>query len=316
MLTALLALAITLVIGLLGSAYVLKVAKPREEAKAGIAALPGLRWREFLTLLIVALSRLGYERRVDPSAGGDETELKMLRDGELWLVSAKHGASYVLGPQAIREFARAIEMHGAAGGLLVTPGHFTREAQPEASHNHIQLYDGQRLWPELAPAMEPSQYRAFIAPARQRIRTQLAGIWIVALLAGGLAAWLLSQRQSDADPPPATTADVATPPQPAAPAGDASTPDDGPAPVPTDPAALAERRNTVADAVRTLPGVEKARWVGESTLVILQSGNALDARATICPLLQPYPELRATRLELRPPTDSGRLVSYFQCWMY
>lgn len=324
---ALLAAAVALVIGSIGSAYLLKIARPREEARAGIAALPELRWREFVALLTLALSRLGYERKVDPTAGGDENELKMLRDGQLWLVSAKHGASYVLGPQAIREFARAIEMHGAAGGLLVTPGHFTKEALPEASFNHIHLYDGQRLWPELAPVLDRTQHRHFIAPARQRIRTQLIGVWAVALLAG-LATWLLlGSRQEPVESPAPATPAVATPAQPSTPTGTgtastatAATATQGTADVratiPTEPAELARRRGQVADAVRTLPGVEKANWSGESTLVVLQSGNDIDARGTICPLLQPYPELRATRLELRPPRDSGRLVSYFQCWMY
>lgn len=335
MVMALLAAAVALVIGSVGSVYLLKIARPREEARAGIAALPELRWREFVALLTLALSRLGYERRIDPNAGGDENELKMLRDGQLWLVSAKHGASYVLGPQAIREFARAIEMHGAAGGLLVTPGHFSKEALPEASFNHIELYDGQRLWPELAPALDRAQYQQFIAPARQRIRTQLIGVWVVALVAG-LGAWLLlGSRAEPVAPgqPPATPSVVAAPagqsgavpsPTPAgsATATPAATPaestdtTDARATIPTEPAELARRRGQVADAVRTLPGVEKANWSGESTLVVLQSGNDIDARGTICPLLQPYPELRATRLQLQPPRESGRLVSYFQCWMY
>jgi hypothetical protein len=86
------------------------------------------------------------------------------------------------------------------------------------------------------------------------------------------------------------------------------------APVPDDPAALASRRRKVAEAVATLPWVDRAVWSTRSTLVVHLAG-APD-RKGLCALLEPYAELRVSRLQLQPPRESDTPVRFIQCHAY
>lgn len=309
-----LALGLSVLAATAATLYLRLARLPASEIKAGVAALPTLRWRDFLNLVLAALERMGFRRLYDPDETGEGSDLQVERDGERWLLSAKHGASFVLGQQQIREFARAIEMKSAVGGLLVTPGTFATDAAQEAARQRIELIDGKRLWPEVEPLLDPQQRRAFLAPARKRINTGIALCWLMAA-AIGVGSLLLMPRTA---PPPATSAEAPAPASASAsaPARPAPAPAMDAAAIPTDPALLAQRRKQLVDAVATLDMVEKAQWNSESTLVIELSRTGSDAKATFCPLVGKYTELRATRLQLQPPRESGQIVQFVQCWMY
>lgn len=299
--------------------YLRTVLLPREETAAGIASLAGMRWRDFIHLVLDALQKRGYERVFDADATSDESDYMLERNGQRWLLSSKHGASYVLGSTAIAEFANNIRMRGAQGGLLVTPGHFAPEAAALAAAQRIELLDGAKLWPELRPLMPEQQLAAVSEPALANMKRHFVLAWAGALV---VAVALFTLTGNDAPAPEASAAVVparkpgksAATPGTAAPA----TPVGGMAasPAPDDPAQLEQRRQEVTRAISTLPHVDRALWSTQSTLLVYLLDQNADPVAEICPLLEHYEELRASRIQLQPPPGSTRPVRFLQCRSY
>jgi len=307
-----------LVIGIPASLYLQRVRLPREEAAAGVAALSGMRWRDFIHLVLDALIRRGYERTFDASEPGDEGEYVLERDGQRYLLSSKHGATYVLGSTAIAEFANAIRMRNLAGGLLVTPGQFAPEALPLARAQRIELLDGPTLWPELRLLLPEEQRAAISAPAQARARQQVMLAWGFGLVMGALL-FVVMQQRSDGEigapvTPVAGSVPMATPKAPATSPSPATVAPPIPnAPAPDDEAALQRRRKAVAEAISSLPMVGTATWETQSTLLVELVDDSGDPLPTICPLLERYDELAAARLQLQPPAGSTRPVRFVQC---
>ncbi|MEO5962435.1 MAG: hypothetical protein ABIP87_03240, partial [Thermomonas sp.] len=86
--------------------------------------------------------------------------------------------------------------------------------------------------------------------------------------------------------------------------------------IPTDDAALEKRRQEAADTISTLFGVSRAVWSTQSTLVVNLSSSDADPVSQLCPLLERYPELAASRVQLQPPPGSERQVRFIQCRSY
>ena len=295
--------------------YLRSVRLPREETAAGIASLAGMRWRDFIHLVLDALQKRGYARVFDADATSDESDYMLERNGQRWLLSSKHGASYVLGSSAIAEFANNIRMRGAHGGLLVTPGHFAPEAAALATAQRIELLDGAKLWPELRPLMPEEQRAAVSEPAMANMKRHFVLAWAGALV---VAVALLVLTGNDAPAPEASAAAAparkpakadAAAAVPAATAAAAS-------PAPDDPAQLEQRRQEVTRAISTLPNVDRALWSTQSTLLVYLLDQNADPIPEICPLLEHYEELRASRIQLQPPPGSTRPVRFLQCRSY
>jgi restriction system protein len=320
-----------LVIGIPATLYLHRVHLPREEAAAGVAALAGMRWRDFIHLVLDALIRRGYERTFEPNASGEEGDYVLERGGQRYLLSSKHGAAYVLGSTAIAEFANAIRMHSLAGGLLVTPGQFAPEAHPLARAQRIELIDGPTLWPELRPLLPQEQRDAISAPARADSRRQVLLAWALGL-ALGVALFLIMRGAQPQPAPVASDGPVAgatanaSVPATTTPAHPATTPP--PAATRTarasaisaadmnDPAQLARRRKAIAQSISSLPLVDRAVWETQSTLLVQLVDDTSNPLPSICPLLEQYDELAATRLQLQPPPGSSRPVRFVQCQAY
>ena len=308
-----------LVIGVPASLYLQRVRLPREEASAGVAALSGMRWREFIHLVLDALIRRGYERIFEAGEPGDEGEYVLERDGQRYLLSGKHGATYVLGSTAIAEFANAIRMRNLAGGLLVTPGQFAPEALPLARAQRIELLDGPTLWPELRPLLPEDQRAAISAPSQARARQQVLMAWGFGLVMGALLFVVMQRRGPDtvASPPAPEVANspivTRSSPQVLPPPPSTIAPKASDAPAPTDEAALQRRRKAVAEAISSLPLVDRATWETQSTLLVQLTDDSRDALPSICPLLERYDELAPTRLQLQPPAGSSKPVRFVQC---
>ena len=83
--------------------------------------------------------------------------------------------------------------------------------------------------------------------------------------------------------------------------------------VPEDEASLQRRRKEIAGAISSLPLVDKATWETQSTLLVILIDDTSDPMPTICPLLERYDELAATRLQLQPPAGSTKAVRFVQC---
>lgn len=291
----------------------------------GESQLAELRWRDFTRLVLQAMKGRGYEPVIEdgmspdgiPSDGGD---ILLERNGEYVLLSCKYGSAAVVGVQAILGLGKSATLRGAGSVILATPGRFDNEAMRVArQQGNIELLDGKDLWPELRPYVArepvdaPAQVAAVAAPSKRAMGIAWGGAAALAAVA-----WMVAQgMQPDA---PASDAQAAI--GASAPASATPTPAPPPAPlaandaVPTDPAALERRRRETANAISTLFGVDRALWSTQSTLLVYLSAEEADPSGELCPLLERYPELAASRVQLQPPQGSQRPVRFKQCRSY
>ena len=295
------------------SFYLQKVRVPRLETEGGIAALAAMRWREFSQFVIEALQAQGFEvSRTTPLAErGKQADLMLHRDGRDWLLSCKQGANYRIGRKQVDELADAVRFDSAAGGVLATLGRIDAEAY--RNPRGIELIDGPTLWSLIDPLIPPSLHQDLAEKARVQVAREQRLGWGLAL-AVGLAVGVLTAMVIPADPARAPsnlspTAPASTAPAPtsraATPAADAT-----PAPAVDEDA----QRQAVAEGVSTVAGVDRAVWSTPSTLVVYQSGEDIDAHVpAICAVLEQYPDLRASRLQLQPPPGSRNSVRFRQC---
>lgn len=86
--------------------------------------------------------------------------------------------------------------------------------------------------------------------------------------------------------------------------------------MPSDPAVLDRRRAETANAISTLAGVDRAIWSTQSTLLVYLATENADPIGALCPLLERYPELAASRVQLQPPQGSDKPVRFKQCRSY
>lgn len=306
----LIAIVVAVAIGGLATVFMWHILRPRDEAAAGIRALAGASWREFLNLVLAALARRGYSRVVDQETASGDADFTLERDGGHWLLSCKHASSFVLGKPAVDQLANDIRLANARGGFLVTQGRILDEARAPAQRSGIELLHGHALWPELRDLVNPGQWNTIKASANALARRRILLSWLLAVLAG-VATWLLLPAPAPAPAPGAQAASPA-PVQPterlATAEADAQ---------PAEPTlTLATQREAVARAVATLPQVTHALWTTRSTLEVHLADTTQDAAPDICQLVERYPDLAASRIQLTPPPGTAGQVRFRQCRAY
>lgn len=331
------AAAVALTVGLGSTAYLWSYRRHRTEVATGIAGLAKMRWREFARLIVEALRERGFEAEsVEESlARGTQAELRLVRAGKPWLLSCKLGdGDYKVPAATVAELADAVRFHGAAGGLLVTTGRF--DANSERVADGLDLYSGESLWELVEPQLPASTRHEIIAAAQKRSIQTIVGAWgaaiALALIAGFAVPALLPAPAPATDSAPrgdeaaandsgkdqeagdgTAAAPAATPPAAApVPAPHAA------APVPSASSGDADAdRAEVIRTVGALSGTERAAWSTASNLLIYRHTDAqkpdVDA---ICQVLERYPELRSSRVQLQPPPGSDSRVRFFQCKAY
>lgn len=280
----------------------------RDEDTAGLAALAAMSWRDFLKLVLEALSRRGFRHVAERGAVATEGDCTLVRNGDAWLLAAKHGRAFVLGRAAVDDLAASMAMADAAGGLLVTQGRIADDARRAARGRPIELLDGASLWPELRPLLPAAVVDPIAEAAAKRARERTWAGWLLALIAG-VAVSILVPDPRPAPGAPAVPGAAAADPGAAAPVAPAvaATPD---------PATLPEQRQELAGAVATLPGVTRALWTSSSTLEVHVVDASGDPFTPVCGLVVRYPELAASRIQLTPPPGSGQAVRFRQCRSY
>ena len=307
--------------GIAATALLRRLPTESNDLKRGLAHLAGLRWRDFAKLVLQAMQARGYQVMHDeggpadglPTDGGD---ILLQQGSQRTLLSCKYGNASVVGAQSILGLGKSAELRGAHSAIVVSPGRFDDEARRVAAQQHVELIDGATLWPEVKPFIG---HDIATDPAPATPSRNLAIAWVGAAALGAVA-WMLAQGMQPATPAPAelptvtapapapaATQAAARPPAPATPAEEA---------VPTDPAVLDRRRAETANAISTLAGVDRAIWSTQSTLLVYLAAENTDPIAALCPLLERYPELAASRVQLQPPAGSDKPVRFKQCQAY
>lgn len=284
----------------------------RMEAAAGIRALAAMRWREFSQFVVTALQAQGFEAaplNEDGVGARESTDLLLRRDQRSWLLTCRQSPDYRVTAKQVEEMGRALRQRGAVGGVIATLGRVDRSAGRTAER--VELVDGPTLWELISPLLPAGLQDHIGEQVQRRERSALLGVWLAAPVLG-IAIALLVALFTDGD----AAAPVAAPP--VATAVDATAPAaaDAPAPVATIAGDDESTRQAVLDAVNAVPGVDRSVWSTRSTLLVLLEPGAADVRGGVCAVLERYDALRASRVQLQPPSGSTAPVRFVQCRAY
>jgi restriction system protein len=120
--------------------------EPAEEAATSRPAAATMTWREFESLVGEVLRRDGFQfTEGDASSPAGGTDLVATKAGGRFVVRCKHWRKQKVGVNFVRELNGVLEAQGARGGIVVTGGQFTYEAQQFARAFRIRLIDGEAL---------------------------------------------------------------------------------------------------------------------------------------------------------------------------
>lgn len=332
-----LAFVLALLVWGLAAAWLWLVKRRKTEVHHGLAALAGMRWREFSQIVRQAMAeQRGLQPLTDSedSDRGTSSDFLLQRDGQRWLVSCKHGRAYRLDASAVNELGSAMRLTGAVGGLLLTEGQVDRDGLAEAGKQSIEVIDGRSLWQQLKPYV-PTQVRDTVTgiASREAVRhTSIAGLAAIALgLLAGMGYMTLRNDAADsgsgtlaapasaavpaAGKPTGTPATATTPAQPGTGTAPARPAAQDPADLiqDPDPATLLRYQQTVSKALARTPGVVSGIWLTRSTLSVERSGEDATIWPLICRELEHFPALRTTRVQLNPRPGIDEPVRWRQC---
>jgi restriction system protein len=72
-------------------------------------------------------------------------DLVLTKDGEKFFVQCKQWKAFKVGVSTVRELYGVMAAEGVAGGVVVTSGQFTRDAEAFATGRNVELLDGPAL---------------------------------------------------------------------------------------------------------------------------------------------------------------------------
>jgi restriction system protein len=105
-----------------------------------------LDWQGFERFVCSLFRKQGLVVRHTGRNGADGgVDIRMSRGGKVILVQCKHWGGRRVGVQCVRELLGVVTAQGAASGVIVASGLFSREAHAFARGNPIELIDGPRL---------------------------------------------------------------------------------------------------------------------------------------------------------------------------
>lgn len=107
-----------------------------------------LGWEEFEKLIEAHYRRLGFSVRREGGAGPDGgVDVRIRKPGETYLVQCKQWRERPVGVKVVRELFGVVAAEEATGGIVVTPGSFTGEAEEFANlpRVEVELVDGDLL---------------------------------------------------------------------------------------------------------------------------------------------------------------------------
>jgi len=123
-----------------------RVVARRFALQRSLEDLRQLSWQEFEVIVGEAFRRLGYSVLETGQGGPDGgVDLALTRAGQRFLVQCKQYRSSQVGVTVVREIYGVVAARKATGAIVVTTGHFTKDAVGFARTLPIQLIDGVKL---------------------------------------------------------------------------------------------------------------------------------------------------------------------------
>jgi restriction system protein len=130
----------------LGSAIVRWKLGSQLESQTSIESIRGLSWSEFEGLVAEAYRRKGFTVEQSLAGGADGgVDLVLRKDGQKTLVQCKQWRTMSVGAPIIREQYGLMVHEKAHRVIVVTSGHFTREAEAFVAGKAMELIDGGQL---------------------------------------------------------------------------------------------------------------------------------------------------------------------------
>jgi restriction system protein len=116
------------------------------DTQTSLSSLNEISWKEFEWMVAEAFKRRGYSVE-DSLNGGPDGGVDLVLRGKSGktLVQCKQWKRTSIGVPVIRELYGVMTSEGADAGIVVSSGHFTREAWEFASGKPIELIDGKAL---------------------------------------------------------------------------------------------------------------------------------------------------------------------------
>ena len=170
------------------------MARRRRKLLDGQRDLDSLRqatWQDFERLVGEVYRRQGY-RVVETGGGGADggVDLKLIKDGETWLVQCKRWRQEKVGVKVARELFGVVASERATGGILITTSTFTPEAEDFARGKPLRLIAGEALRrmvdgvrkgggsPDAspAPAATPTEPKPKLAPSESNATAPVAPV--------------------------------------------------------------------------------------------------------------------------------------------
>jgi restriction system protein len=122
-------------------------------ASNSAASLDAMNWQEFELLVGEAFRQKGYKVTELGGAGPDGgVDLILAKGGETTLVQCKQWKAFKVGVDVVRELYGLMAAKGAANGIVVTSGEFTKDAKAFARGRNLWLLAGAELFAMLQSA--------------------------------------------------------------------------------------------------------------------------------------------------------------------
>lgn len=302
------------------------VKRRQAEIVTGVTTLATMKWRECVGLVIQSLEKEGYrEERASRQPGDGGTEFLLKKGEALTLLSYKHGTAYHLGEANVRDFANGVQLIGANKGILVTLGTVDGMAKDSAGRYDIELIDGKALWPRVENFLSAETLATVRQHASAQTKSKVQMAAVISLILAAIGFFAADTLIPASEP---QLANVAKSQQPnAMSVASGKTQDATLAKINATAIALAEvdklteqqraeRKAKAAATVSAMPIVKTAIWYSGSTLQVMLDTEKNDDKSMvseICRILTQYEELRYTRLQLEPPSESTVPVRFRQC---
>ena len=114
--------------------------------QTSLADIQNLTWQQFEQYIGEAYKRKGFSIQETGLGGADGgVDLILAKDGKKILVQCKNWKTKKVGVPVVRELFGVVKAQQAAGGLIVTAGSYTKDAQSFAHETGIELIDGKAL---------------------------------------------------------------------------------------------------------------------------------------------------------------------------